>query len=81
MKNKAPAENGVSSQARKAASAAGVRTLGICLATVDWYHRTALRIKEGERAVAPTKRIAFSADLRRRVTANQGIGACTVVSG
>ena len=72
MKNESPAKNGVNSHARKAASAAGVRTLAICLATVDWYHRTALRVKEGERAVAPTKRIAFSEELRRRVSANQG---------
>ena len=42
------------------------------LATVDWYHRTSLHAKQGERAIAPTQRITFSEDLRRRVSTNQG---------
>ena len=42
-----------------------------CLATVDWYHRTSLHAKQGERAVAPTKRITFSEQLRRKISAKQ----------
>lgn len=54
-----------------------IKTIGGGLATgtlgvVDWYHRYALRIRAGERAVARTTRIRFSPETSRQVSARQG---------
>ena len=48
------------------------RTARACLSTIDWYHRASLRAKQGERAVARTKRIQIPDPVRRRIMARQG---------
>ena len=72
MKNAPSPKKGVTNRAGTAAAVASGHAFGVCLAMVDWYHRASLRAKQGERAVAPTKRITFSEELKRRVSANQG---------
>ena len=72
MNHEQTQKNGVLPWARKTAGNTSRQIARACLATVDWYHRTSLHAKQGERAVAPTQRITFSEDLRRRVSTNQG---------
>ena len=72
MNDEQTQKNDVLPWARKTAGNTSRQIARACLATVDWYHRTSLHAKQGERAVARTKRITFSEDLRRRVSANQG---------
>ena len=47
----------------------GIASAGLGL--VDFYHRYTLRIRAGERALAPTRRIRFSEQERRRISARQ----------
>ena len=42
------------------------------LGGVDWYHRYALRIRAGERAVRRTTKIRFAPETSRQVSARQG---------
>ena len=72
MKHEQTQKSAILPWARKTAGNTSRQIARACLATVDWYHRTSLHAKQGERDVAPTKRITFSEDLRRRVSANQG---------
>ena len=72
MKHEQTQKSAILPWARKTAGNTSRQIARACLATVDWYHRTSLHAKQGERAVARTKRITFSEDLRRRVSANQG---------
>ncbi len=43
----------------------------LTLLAVDYYHQYSLRIRAGERAVARTRRIRFSQEVRRRVNSRQ----------
>ena len=72
MKHEQTEKDGILPLARKTAVSASRTIAKTCLATIDWYHRTSLHAKPGERTIAPTKRITFSEDLRHRVSANQG---------
>lgn len=71
VENTSDSKKAVGRHAMKVAAAAGGQIVSACLASVDWYHRAWLRAQEGERAVAPTQRISFPDELRRRVSANQ----------
>ena len=72
MNHEQTQKNGIMPWARKTTGNTSRQIAKACLATVDWYHRTSLHTKQGERAIAPTQRITFSEDLRRRVSTNQG---------
>ena len=72
MKHEQTQKSAIMPRARKTAGNTSRQMAKACLATVDWYHRTSLHAKKGERAIAPTQRITFSEDLRRRVSTNQG---------
>ena len=71
MNHEQTQKNGVLPWARKTAGNTSRQMASACLATIDWYHRTSLHAKQGERAVAPTKRITFSEQLRRKISAKQ----------
>ena len=70
--NTSDSQKAVGRQAIKVAAAAGGQIVSACLASVDWYHRASLRAKQGERAVARTKRPRIPDPVRRRVMARQG---------
>ena len=72
MKHEQTQKSAILPWARKTAGNTSRQIARACLATVDWYHREWLRVKQGERAVAPTKRIRFSKDVKLRVSAGQG---------
>ena len=72
MKHEQTQKSAILPWARKTAGNTSRQIARACLATVDWYHREWLRVKQGERAVAPTKRIRFSKEVKLRVSAGQG---------
>ena len=71
MNDEQTQKNDVLPWARKTAGNTSRQIARACLATVDWYHRTSLHAKQGERAVAPTKRTRFPEQLRRKISAKQ----------
>ena len=54
MKHEQTQKSAILPWARKTAGNTSRQIARACLATVDWYHREWLRVKQGERAVAPT---------------------------
>ena len=72
MKHEPTEKNTTMQWARKTAGNTGSHIAKACLTTVDWYHKEWLQVKQGERAVAPTKRIRFPKEVKLRVSAGQG---------
>ena len=70
--NTSDSKKAVGRHAMKVAAVAGGQIVSACLASVDWYHRASLRAKQGERAVARTKRTRIPDPVRRRVMERQG---------
>ena len=72
MTHDPPEKNTARPWLRKATGTTGRQMTRACLATVDWYHRTALDLQENARAVARTKRTKIPEPVRRRVMSRQG---------
>ena len=72
MKHEPTEKNTTIQWARNTAGNTGSHIAKACLTTVDWYHKEWLQVKQGERAVAPTKRIRFPKEVKLRISARQG---------
>ncbi len=72
MKHEPTEKSAIPQWGRKTAGNTGMQIARACLATVDWYHRTSLHAKQGDRIVALTKRIRFPKEVKLRISAYQG---------